>query len=114
MSSNGWADIGYHYVVDPAGRVWEARPIQLQGAHVKYNNEGNLGVMVMGNFEEQYPTSAASASLDDFVAELMRRHGVGVGRVYTHREIRPTACPGRNLQRVMESARSRGGALARA
>ncbi|MDQ7013687.1 MAG: peptidoglycan recognition family protein [Planctomycetota bacterium] len=114
VSSNGWADIGYHFVVDPAGRVWEARPTTLQGAHVKYNNEGNLGVMVMGNYDEQVPTIAASGSLDDFVSVLMRRYGVPVGRVFTHREIRPTACPGRNLQRVMETARSRGGALARA
>ncbi len=114
VSSNGWADIGYHYVIDPAGRVWEARPISLQGAHVKYNNEGNVGVMVMGNYEEQVPTLASSGSLDEFLSALMRRHRVPVGRVFTHQEIRPTACPGRNLQRVMESTRSRGGALARA
>ena len=114
VSGNGWADIGYHYVVDPAGRVWEARSTTLQGAHVKDNNEGNIGVMVMGNYEQQVPTSAASKSLDDFVASLMHRYQVGVGRVFTHREIRPTACPGVNLQRVMESTRSRGGALARA
>ena len=114
VSSNGWADIGYHYVVDPAGRVWEARSTTLQGAHVKDNNEGNIGVMVMGNYEQQVPTSAASKSLDDFVASLMHRYQVGVSRVFTHREIKPTACPGVNLQRVMESTRSRGGALARA
>lgn len=114
VSSNGWADIGYHFVVDPAGRVWEARPTTLQGAHVKYNNEGNLGVMMMGNYEQQVPTAAASSAIDEFVSVLMRRYGVPVGRVYTHREIRPTACPGRNLQMVMETARSRGGALARA
>lgn len=114
VGSNGWADIGYHYVVDPGGRVWEARSISLQGAHVKDNNEGNIGVMMLGNYEQQAPTYAASKSLDDFVASLMRKYNVSLSRVYTHREIRPTACPGRNLQSVMESARSRGGALARA
>src|SRR6185436_14898125 len=29
----GWADIGYHYVIDGAGRIWEAREIKWQGAH---------------------------------------------------------------------------------
>lgn len=114
VSANGWADIGYHYVIDPAGRVWEARPLQLQGAHVKDNNEHNLGVMMLGNYDQQAPTNASAKALDDFVAAMMRRYRVPVSRVYTHQEIRPTACPGRSLQRVMEGTRSRGGTLARA
>jgi hypothetical protein len=114
VSGNGWADIGYHYVIDPAGRVWEARPVSLQGAHVKDNNEHNLGVMVMGNYDEQSPTNASARALDDFVAAMMRKYRVPVARVYTHQEIKPTACPGRSLQYLMESTRSRGGALARA
>lgn len=114
VGSNGWADIGYHYVVDPAGRVWEARPVWLQGAHVKDNNEHNLGVMMLGNYDQQAPTNAATKSLDDFVAVMMRKYKVPVSRVYTHQEIRPTACPGTSLQRFMLSARARGGELARA
>ncbi len=114
VSSRGWADIGYHFVVDPGGRVWEARPVALQGAHVKYNNEHNLGIMVMGNYDKQSPTNAASTSLDDFVGAMMRKYRVPVSRVYTHQELRPTACPGKSLQQVMESTRSRGGVLARA
>ena len=114
VDSQGWADIGYHYIVDPAGRVWEGRPVERQGAHVRDNNPHNLGVMVLGNFDQQSPTYAASKSLDDFVAAMMRKYSVPVSRVYTHQEIRPTACPGRSLQRVMESTRSRGGVLARA
>lgn len=114
VNANGWADIGYHYVVDPSGRVWEARPVALQGAHVKDNNEHNLGIMVLGNFEEQTPTPAALKSLNDFVVRMMGKYRVPVARVYTHQELKPTACPGRSLQRHMESARSRGGAIARA
>ncbi len=114
VNSRGWADIGYHYIVDPAGRVWEGRPIDRQGAHVADNNPHNLGVMMLGNYDQQSPTNAAAKALDDFVAAMMRRYGVPVGRVYTHQEIKPTACPGTSLQRVMESARSRGGVLARA
>jgi hypothetical protein len=114
VSGQGWADIGYHYVVDPSGRIWHARPEHLQGAHVKDHNERNLGVMVLGNYEQQAPTYASAKALDDFVAALMRRYRVPVSRVYTHREMRPTACPGRTLQQLMESTRSRGGALARA
>ncbi|MBX3379217.1 MAG: N-acetylmuramoyl-L-alanine amidase [Phycisphaeraceae bacterium] len=108
----GWADIGYHYVIDPSGRVWEARPLGYQGAHVKDKNEHNIGVMCMGNFEVQRPTPQQTAALDAFVASLMQRHKIPNSRVYTHQELGQTACPGRNLQVYMLATRSRGGHLA--
>lgn len=101
-------DIGYHYVIDPQGRVWEARPTRLQGGHVHNQNEHNLGIMVMGNFEQQRPTSAALASLDTFVNQQMRTYNVPLARVYTHQEIGQSACPGVNLQAYMVRTRSSG------
>ena len=114
VNGRGWADIGYHYVIDPAGRVWQARDVRFQGAHVKDNNENNLGVMVMGNFDEARPTSAALAALDKFVSASARQYNVPVNRVYTHQEINPTACPGRSLQAYMVQTRRRGGTMAMA
>lgn len=114
VNARGWADIGYHYIVDPAGRVWEGRPVNLQGAHVADNNEHNLGVMMLGNYDLQSPTSPAVRALDDFVTSMMRKYRVPVSRIYTHQELRPTACPGRSLQRVMVANRSSGGVLAMA
>lgn len=110
--AQNWADIGYHYIVDPAGRVWEGRPVTLQGAHVKNQNEHNLGIMVMGNFETEKPSAEALQALDGFLAQQLRRYGVPISRVYTHREIGPTACPGRSLQAYMMQTRSRSGRLA--
>lgn len=104
----GWGDIGYHFVVDPAGRVWQGRPLTWQGAHVKDQNPGNLGVLCLGNFELQTPTPAQLAMLDRFVAAQMHRYGVPITQVRTHRELAPTICPGRNLQRYMEQTRSYG------
>jgi hypothetical protein len=113
-SPDGWADIGYHYIVDPMGHVWEGRPIQYQGAHVKNNNEHNLGVMVLGNFDVQRPTPEALMTLDNFIADRMRSYRVPISRVYTHQEINPTACPGRNLQSYMLATRSTSGRMAAA
>jgi hypothetical protein len=113
-SGRHWADIGYHYIIDPQGRVWEGRPVRYQGAHVKQNNEHNLGIMVLGNFDEQTPTSDALTALDAFIADRMRAYRVSVRRVYTHQEINPTACPGSNLQSYMVATRSNRGYLARA
>ncbi len=106
-----WADIGYHYIVDPGGRVWEGRSIQYQGAHVHLKNENNLGIMVIGNFEKQDPTPAALATLNRFLADQMRIHRVPLAGVFTHRELNPTACPGRSLQSHMLAVRGTGGPL---
>jgi hypothetical protein len=110
--NRGWADIGYHYAIDPQGRVWECRSLRLQGAHVKDNNENNIGILVLGNFEEQAPTSAALAALDSFIADRMQAHRIPISRVKTHQEITPTACPGRNLQGYMVATRAGRGRLA--
>jgi hypothetical protein len=106
-----WADIGYHYIVDPTGRIWEGRPAYLTGAHVKDQNEHNLGIMCLGNFEEHAPTAAQLAALDQFVGQMARTHRVPIGRVFTHQELGRTLCPGRNLQRYIAQSRVRGGRM---
>jgi hypothetical protein len=107
-----WVDIGYHYIIDPDGRVWEGRPINIEGAHVASTNDHNVGVMCMGNFERDRPTQAQLYSLDMMVADLMRRYRVPMGRVATHQELKPTECPGNNLQSYMRQTRSSRGRLA--
>lgn len=107
----GWADIGYHYIVDPQGRVWEGRSITKQGAHVKDQNENNLGILVLGNFDRQSPTQAALASLDKFVANQMQRYNIAISQVRTHMERDSTSCPGRSLQSYMLRTRSGSGTL---
>jgi hypothetical protein len=106
-----WIDIGYHYIIDPLGRVWEGRPTHIEGAHVSKTNDHNLGVMLLGNFNEQRPTPAALATLDSFVAAEMRRYRVPVREVYTHQELKPTECPGRNLQQYMMLTRLTSGRM---
>jgi N-acetyl-anhydromuramyl-L-alanine amidase AmpD len=96
----GFSDIGYHYIIDREGRVWEGRSIRYQGAHVSGHNEGNLGIMCLGNFDEQAPTAKQLAALSKQVKTMMARYRVPTRRVYTHQEWSDakTACPGRSLQ----------------
>jgi hypothetical protein len=103
-----WGDIGYHYAIDPAGRVWECRPLTWQGAHVKDQNPGNLGILVMGNYDRQQVTIVQKQAVDRFVSDTMRRYRVGPRNLHTHQELAPTACPGRSLQAFMVQSRSNG------
>lgn len=111
-SGERWADIGYHYIVDPAGRVWEGRSTQYQGAHVEDQNEHNLGIMMLGNYDRQQPTSASMDALERMLTMQMRRYRISLARVRTHRELAPTECPGDSLQAFMNQTRSRSGRLA--
>ncbi len=105
----GWADIGYHLVIDRAGTLWQGRSIRYQGAHVKNHNEGNIGVLVMGNFERQQPTAEQMKTLERVLRELKRTYKVQTKGVYTHREWpdAETACPGKNLQPKVTALRTR-------
>ncbi len=102
----GWADIGYHYIIDRAGRVIEGRSTRYQGAHVSETNEHNLGIMILGNFDKQSPNQAQINSAHAFIRQMLVQHRVPTSRLYTHRELKPTACPGRTLQAHMIAARN--------
>ena len=108
VNNLGWGDIGYHYIIDRAGRLWEGRPLRYQGAHVGGHNENNLGIMILGNFDNQQPTQAQLRAMIDTVRVFRRRHNVPAHRVVTHQEITPTACPGRSLQPQIARLRSAG------
>jgi len=103
-----WGDIGYHYAVDRSGSIWEARPLRYQGAHVKNHNPGNVGIVVLGNFDQQRPTQAQIEALNNHVRMLMSVHRVSPRRLRTHLEWAATRCPGHYLQDYMVAARSNG------
>lgn len=106
--SKNWGDIGYHFAIDRAGRVWQCRPLTWQGAHVKDHNEGNLGILVMGNFDRQSPTQPQLNQMRRFTRQMMSSHHVPAGRLRTHQEWAATACPGRNLQSRFAAMRASG------
>lgn len=92
-----YGDIAYHLIVDYAGRVWEGRSLAFEGAHTLNANEGNIGVMLLGNFERQSPSEAQLATLSELVPLLRRQYRIAASRVYGHRDLSPSACPGRYL-----------------
>ena len=49
----GWNGIGYHYVVLLDGTIEYGRSIYKQGAHVKGENEGSIGICYIGGVEEE-------------------------------------------------------------
>ena len=105
----GWGDIGYHFVIDPYGRVFEGRELAWQGAHAAgSNNIQNIGICLIGNFDEEKPTKAALDRLRQLIDTLRSKWKVPRNQVLTHQELKKTECPGRNLIRWVEAYRTMG------
>ncbi len=106
--NRNWADIGYHFVIDRAGRIYEGRPITWQGAHVEKCNEGNIGILCMGNFEVQSPTDAQLGAMVAHIKLLRARYKMSAGNIRSHREWQgaQTLCPGVNMQKKFVALRS--------
>ncbi|MFO8007039.1 MAG: peptidoglycan recognition family protein, partial [Candidatus Brocadiia bacterium] len=102
----GWLGVGYHFVIgngqgsrDGAVEVtfrWER---QLHGAHagVKEYNEHGVGICLVGDFEEGYPTARQMRSLVSLVNYLQERCRIPTSRLLLHRHLKNTRCPGQNF-----------------
>jgi len=104
-----WADIGYHFIIDDNGFIWEGRPLTFQGAHAGDFglNRGNVGIVVLGDFEKTQPTPAAEESLEWLIRKLCLRYGIVKKNVLGHCNLKATKCPGRRLKPLLARIRSR-------
>ena len=107
MQTSGYGDVGYHFFVDPWGRIFQGRELRYQGAHAGgSNNVGNVGICLIGNFDEERPTQAALETLETLVGTLRSRYGIPATGVVAHSDLKSTNCPGRHLRPWIERYRS--------
>ena len=84
--SNGWGDIGYNFLIDPNGVVYEGRAggSGAIGAHFSCRNTNTVGVALLGTFTSTAPTPAAMASLERLLADLCRLNGIDPTAIVFH------------------------------
>jgi len=121
----GWSDIGYHFVIDRGGRLYQGRPfltdatrlVQLpvfaRGAHVGGANTGNIGICILGCYHPpegahctEELTAAARQTYVTLFAFLSERYGIPVSRIKGHRDQSNTACPGDNNYALLPGIRT--------
>ena len=113
VENRKYGDIGYHFLVDSAGRVFHGRDLRYQGAHAGgSNNVRNIGVCLLGNFEHGRPSSTAMAALDGLLRDLRRQHRIPRTRIVGHGELKSTKCPGSSLAQWTKEYRRTGPSLA--
>jgi N-acetylmuramoyl-L-alanine amidase len=72
VQGNGWNDIGYNFLVDKYGQVFEGRyggvDKAVIGAHAEGFNTGSVGIAVLGSYGATRISAAARASLEQLLA----------------------------------------------
>ena len=121
--SRGWRDIGYNFLVDRFGRIWEGRYGGVQravvGAHTLGYNEVSFAMSAIGNFETVRPRPAMVAAYARLFAWKLAIYNIRAnnprvtvkGRTFHaingHRDAGQTACPGRYLYARLPYIRKR-------
>lgn len=97
IHGRGWIDIAYHFLVDPAGNILEGRPEGVLGAHTLGNNEGNVGIVLLGTYhppKNDRPTKAQLEAVSAIGRYLVARYGIDPQSLRGHRDYKQTDCPG--------------------
>lgn len=97
IHGRGWNDIAYHFLVDPEGTILEGRPEGVLGAHTLSNNEGNVGIVLLGTYHppvNNRPTQAQLESVAALGRYLVARYGIDPKSLKGHRDYKLTDCPG--------------------
>jgi N-acetylmuramoyl-L-alanine amidase len=108
-SGQGWAGIGYHYVIRKDGTIERGRPRSAIGAHVQGFNNRSIGINIVGNFEQTTPNPAQIESAAMLIAELSDIYCLTPmpATVVGHRDLMATACPGQNLYNILQDIRGK-------
>ena len=121
QNSRGWNDIGYNFLVDKFGTVWEGRDggiaAAVVGAHAEGYNTGSMGISLLGTFTSVDPTWEAVNATASLISWRFMLAGISpsgtttvvgtassplptgqtvtIPTVVGHSDVGSTDCPGR-------------------
>ncbi len=134
VNDNGWLDIGYNFLIDHTGNVYQGRynpwleDTDVRGAHAGQANSSSVGIALLGQFEpgaNPQVGAPASIALDALVKMISWRFtqknidplgtaqipvnpsgSQNLPTILGHRDVSATACPGENLYTLLPEIRS--------
>lgn len=122
--TNGWSDIGYNWLIDRNGVLYQGRAFNFNGspdvigAHMGGGNSFTMGVCLIGDFTNVQPTEVALTQLRNVLAWKAHERAIDVrvrrthtlGNLHTisgHRDGSATQCPGNAFYPRLPEVRSR-------
>lgn len=124
VNTNGWSDIGYNWLIDPNGVVYEGRGSGHLGSHFSCMNSGTLGICFIGNYVSNSPARAGLQKLSEILlyeacqnsinlndSSLHQSSLLNLRHISGHMDANPatvgcpsgTACPGTQLYQKLDS-----------
>lgn len=102
--NNGWAGIGYHFVIRKDGTIERGRPEWAVGSHAYGENSHTIGIHLSGDFTQAYPTTEQVENCALLIANLCEDYEIPTDRehIVGHGELMSTDCPGENLQALLD------------
>ena len=125
----GWGDIGYNFLVDRFGRIWEGRfggiDKPVIGGHVYNYNSVSTGVSAIGTFTSAAVPQAMTDGLKRILAWKLSLAGVPatgtspvaapwgtyIQRISGHRDVGGTTCPGNSMYARLPEIRTGAAAI---
>ncbi|XP_028711999.1 peptidoglycan recognition protein 1 [Peromyscus leucopus] len=104
MSTLGWCDVAYNFLIGEDGHVYEGRGWNIKGDHTGPTwNPISIGITFMGNYMDRVPPKrairAALNLLDCGVAQGFLRSNY---EVKGHRDVQNTLSPGDQLYEIIQ------------
>jgi len=115
----GWGDIGYNYLIDPDGNVYEGRygGESVVGAHAgPKGNKGSIGIALLGNYDKNPVPQKAKDALIKLLSEKTKLYnidpqgstllrGENLPNILGHKSVMHTSCPGKYLSALLPEIR---------
>ncbi len=127
--NQGWGDIGYNYLVDVSGNIFQGRyfdaafantnNVVVEGGHTLGFNRYSAGIATIGNFDVSQPYGQLNESVSNIAGYLMSKANLAPWRTYVdssgrtqymlsgHRDYTSTACPGQYEYAQLGNVRNR-------
>lgn len=95
VENNGWAGIGYNFLVAPSGRIYEGRGWKFRGAHAGPVNGESIGVCLLIDGQETEPTAAMIGAVRSLIRLGVEQDEISADYVVSgHRDHMERTCPG--------------------
>ena len=119
VNTNGWSDVGYNFLLDKEGNVYEGREDDTTGAHFSGHNSGTSGMSLMGTYTTVTPETAMINSLksllawkacvkgiDPIATKYHASSGSYIQTISGHRDGGSTECPGQKVYDMLPTIRT--------
>ncbi|MFH1533572.1 MAG: N-acetylmuramoyl-L-alanine amidase [Nitrospirota bacterium] len=108
--TKGWGDIGYNYIIDTKGNIYEGRygGEGVIGAHAGLANTGSIGIAVLGNYDTTSVPEVVTQAFGKLISIKAKVHGIdpegysmfrgqNMPNIFGHKDVMNTSCPGAYL-----------------